>query len=380
MQKTSQGLGQKPMDSVVALAHMALTPAQASEASALLSALDEQQWPHWLNQIETHGLAGLAAKHISEHAIATPSDIRLSLKALNIRHRAAAQARLSVLTEIDAIFKQHDLPYLALKGAALMPHLYLSEELRPMRDMDLLLPKNRIHESADYLREIGFTIPDQQPSEYMRDMHQLPNATKTVNGFLCSVELHLDGISREVPGHFYYPEKPSDLQTVEWQGLRFNALEDHLFLHQVAKHLEGLHPLATLKLINVVDVIALAEHVLDTGDWARMQEAHPHVINTLRCLHLYTPLPASLQAQLQPMPSKTVSGVGEIMGSLRSALTHKQPLVERLQKLFQPSDWWLHLYYNVDPDKSLIWVKLVKHPLRILNWLSRRVYSKARGG
>jgi len=95
-------------------------------------------------------------------------------------------------------------------------------------------------------------------------------------------------------------------------------------------------------------------------------------------------LPASLQEQLQPLfnntTSKTISGVGDIMGSLRSALVQKQPIGERLRILFQPSDWWLHLYYNVDPNKSLLWVKCVKHPLRILNWLSRRLYSRLRGG
>ena len=372
------------MDSVVALAQMALSSEQVSAANALMSAMNESQWPQWLRQIEVHGLAGLANQHINEHDLAVPADTKLSLKALTIRHRGAAAARHQVLSEIDAIFKQHDLPYLALKGAALMPHLYLSEELRPMRDMDLLVPKHRINESGDYLREIGFEMADEQPSKFMRDMHQLPNATKTVNGFLCSVELHLDGISREVPGHFYYPEKASDLQTIQWHDLSFNALEDHLFLHQVAKHLEGLHPKATLKLINVVDVIAFAEYLLKKGEWAKLKQAHPHVINTLRVLHLYTPLPASLQEQLQPLfnntPRKTIGGVGEIMDSLRSALVQKQTLSERFRILFQPSDWWLHLYYNVDPDKSLIWVKCVKHPLRILNWLSRRLYSRFRGG
>jgi len=87
-----------------------------------------------------------------------------------------------------------------------------------------------------------------------------------------------------------------------------------------------------------------------------------------------------LQTQLAPLPSKKITGVGEIMGSMRSALVEKKPFRERLRLLFQPSDWWLHLYYNVDPNKSLFWAKFVKHPLRILNWLSRRIYSGARGG
>jgi len=368
----------KPKNSVVALAHISLTAAQASSVQALLNA--EQDWPQWLREVETHGLAGLTSKHIAEHGLIVPADIRVGLRALTIRHRAAAQARYRVLSEIDTVLRQHDIPYVALKGAALMPLLYAVEEHRPMRDMDLLLPRDRIDEAANCLRDIGFTIPLEQPSKYMRDMHQLPNATKKVNGFTCSVELHNDGISREVPGHFYYPEQASDFQIIEWNELRFQGLESVLFLHQVAKHLEGLHPMATLKLINVIDVIVLAEHVLEQGLWPRLQQECPTVINTLRCLHLYTPLPLVLQTQLAPLPSKKITGVGEIMGSMRSALVEKKPFRERLRLLFQPSDWWLHLYYNVDPNKSLFWAKFVKHPLRILNWLSRRIYSGARGG
>ena len=368
----------KPMDSIVALARLTLSSADASAANRLLA--EVAAWPNWLQQIEAHGLSGLASKHIAEHDLTIPADIKVSLRALNIRHRAAAQARYRVLTEIDAIFKQHDLPYVGLKGAALMPHLYLEASLRPMRDMDLLVPKERIDEAGGLLRELGFTMPDHQPTKYMRDMHQLPNATKTVDGFTCSVELHLDGITREVPGHLYYPAQENAFQTIRWNDLSFKAFEDKLFLHQVAAHLQGLHPSALLKLINVVDVVVLAQHILKKGDWDALQQQYPHVVNVLRCLHLYTPLPNELQDQLAPMPVKAVKGVGEIMGSLRNALVTKRALSDRLILLFFPSDWWLHLYYNVDPDKSLIWVKCIKHPLRVLNWLSRRLYSRLHGG
>jgi hypothetical protein len=151
-------------------------------------------------------------------------------------------------------------------------------------------------------------------------------------------------------------------------------------LHQVCRHLEGLHPGAALKLINVMDVIGLAMRVLELGKWLELERSYPHVLNSLRCLHLLTPLPVSLEKRLAPLSKKSISGTGEIMGSLRNALVHEQPFVERVRLLFRPSDWWLHLYYNVDPDKSLFLVKWFKHPLRVMNWLSRRLYSRLLGG
>ena len=340
----------------------------------------ENDWQAWLDNVELHGVSGLANKHIDEHDLPIPTALRMQLKALKIRHTAAAAARYKVLRQIDQVFGEHGISYLALKGAALAPHVYKHEYLRPMRDMDLLIPLQQLTQSGKVLRSIGFDMPDEQPSKFMRDMHQLPNATKEVDGLLCSVELHKDGISREVVGHYYYPSNPELLQTINWHELEFKALDDVHMLHQVSRHLEGLHPQALQKLINVVDVIVLAQMVHQTGQWPRLEREFPHVINTLCCLHLLTPLPEDLQAVVTNLPQTRPQGIGIIMSSLRSGLLHQKGIVEKLKPILSPSDWWLHLYYNTHPDKSLLWVKLVRHPLRICNWLSRRLYSRILGG
>ncbi len=367
-----------PLNSVVVLARFELLGNHLNYAREALA--QETDWQSWLNQVELHGLSGFVNKHMADHELPIPDALVMPLKALKARHTAASQARYQSLCDIDAILNERNIPYVALKGAALMPYLFKEGYLRPMRDMDLLLPREVEYQAADCLREIGFDLPESQPSKFMRDMHQLPNATKKVNGLVSSVELHHDGISREVTGHFYYPESASSFQTVSWGDLEFQALEDIQMLHQVTKHLEGLHSGAVLKLINVMDVIGLAEHVRVTGQWERLENEYPHVINTLRCLHLLTPLPAELEQCVGAMPERVPAGVGQIMGSLRSALLEKKSLAQKLKPLLLPSDWWMHLYYNVDPNKSLFWIKLVRHPLRVSNWLLRRIYSGMLGG
>lgn len=367
-----------PLPSVIALARFDLVGEHLIHAQRCLS--QETDWQEWLNQVELHGLSGFVNKHLGEHDLPLPDALIMPLKALKDRHTAAAKARYQTLCEIDAIFERQGLPYVALKGAALMPYLYKEGYLRPMRDMDLLMPSKSLAQAADCLREIGFDLPHAQPSKFMRDMHQLPNATKTVNGMISSVELHKDGISREVSGHFYYPTSANSFQMVRWGEVQFQALEDVQMLHQVSRHLEGLHSGAVLKLINVMDVIGLAEHVATSGQWARLATEYPHVINTLRCLHLLTPLPDKLQQKVGQLPIHTPSGVGQIMGSLRFALLANKGLIEKMRPLLQPSDWWMYLYYNVSPSKSLLWIKLVRHPLRVSNWLLRRVYSGLLGG
>jgi len=284
----------QPLESVTALARFSFTPTELAVAKQAL--LAEQDWSAWIEQIELHGLSGFANKHIEAYDLPVPQALKLPLKALNVRHRSASEARYQALSDINRAFKNHDIPYLALKGAALLPRLYQDPHLRPMRDMDLLLATSHENQAAAVLRELGYDLPEEQPSRFMRDMHQLPNATKTVNGFTCSVELHRDGISREVVGHLHYPMDASQLQSLRWQALEVPAFDDVTMLHQVCRHLEGLHPGGVLKLINVMDVIGLAEIVLQKGDWSRLESAYPHVINSLSCLHLLTPLPQTLQS------------------------------------------------------------------------------------
>ena len=368
----------KPLPSVIALARFSFTDAQLEHARQLLNA--ETDWQTWIQHVELHGLSGFVNQHLDDYNLPIPGEMRMQLKVLKMRHAAASDARYQTLSEIAETFKASNIPFLGLKGAALMPYFYKHGFLRPMRDMDLLLPRNVLEQAADCLRDIGYELPKSQPSKFMRDMHQLPNATKTIGGFTSSVELHHDGISREVTGHFYYPRSEHSIQQIQWGDLTFDALEDVQMLHQVTKHLEGLHSGAVLKLINVMDVIGFAEHVRQSGQWARLEAEYPHVVNTLRCLHLLTPLPEGLQRQVGRLPTKAPAGVGQIMGSLRSALTGRLEFKQRVRLLLSPSDWWLYLYYNVDPSKSLWWVKSVRHPMRISNWLIRRVYSGLLGG
>ncbi len=375
-----------PLPSVVALARFSFTETELELAQAELRTVDD--WQEWLDQVELHGLSGFINKHLQSHDLSIPPAVKLSLRALKIRHAAAADARYEVLADINAAFEQQAIPYLALKGAALMPHLYGEGYLRPMRDMDLLIPKSHEQRAVTAIRELGFEVPDRQPSRYMKNMHELPNATKHVNGFKCSVELHRDAVSREISGHLFFPEEPllaDCTQRINWRQLALPAFDNVTMLHQVCRHLEGLHAGGVLKLINVMDVIGLALLVLQQGKWRVLESKHPHVLVSLSYLHLLTPLPSELVEVLQGEGTnkpavKPLTGVGRIMVSLSSALTGKRSIIERFQLLFSPSDWWLRLHYNVRMQRSLFWVKWFRHPLKVSSWLVKRFYSGLMGG
>ncbi len=366
------------LKSVTSLARFEFTDAQKQSTVAALEA--ESNWPLWLEQIEQHGLSGVANNHLIDLGLSVPADIRLNLKALTMRHKAAATARMEVLDMIANAFQNNDVDFLALKGVALLPKLYLKPELRPMRDMDLLVPKEHQQKAAQCLRKLGFQLPFEQPSKFMRFTHQLPNATLEYKGFINSVEIHHNAFGNDVAGKLPYPRSSAMLQELIWEGSKFNAFDDLTMLHQVARHLEGQHPGGVLKLVNVMDVIGLASQLEQNGLWAELEERFPHVICTLKCLHLLTPLPENLLIRLRPSNTKLPSGIGVIMESFTVALTGNKSFKQRVQLLLSPSDWWLHLHYNVPPESSIWAVKLLRHPLRVCLAFCQRAVSALMGG
>ncbi|MFT5137957.1 MAG: hypothetical protein ACI8XV_003000 [Arenicella sp.] len=364
----------------------------SDDVASLRLALNETQAKDWqalLSQAELYGISNWLLKHCTEQGLAVPKSVLLSLKALSMRHRAAANARYQLMQALIEKLAEHNVPLVALKGLALAPMIYPSDELRPMRDLDVLVPRDKEALAAKLIREMGFHLPESQPSRFMRNSHQLPNATKSVNGFNISLEIHHDALSRDVHGNLFYEDLLPTLQTVKWRDIEFKTLGHEQMLHQVCRHLQALHPGAVLKLINVMDVVLYCEQYDDEIDWLCLIKEYSHVINTLKCLHSIMPLSEKLQQRIA-WPKKgdhsdgkvigRMSGIGETMVSPKNIISSQNSRPEQLKLLFSPSDWWLHLYYNVDPRNTLFLVKTVRHPTTILVWLAQRLYSRLLGG
>lgn len=353
----------------------------ASEARVVQTKFDlVKNWQSLLADAELYAISGFVHKHVHEHELKIPGQVRLALKGLAIRHHAAAKARHKIIVEISDAFAKQGIKFVALKGLALAVMIYPEVRLRAMRDMDILVPPVCKFQAGDILKELGFELPDEQPSKYMRDSHQLPNATKKVDGYTISVEVHHDALTRDVKGHLNFNEADGQIRTVDWDGVELNILNHELMLHQVSRHLEGMHPGSVLKLINVMDVVLYAEQFIDEIDWQVVKRDYSHVINTLKCLHLIIPLSLGLQKIVGQVPSKRPKGVGEIMPSLSAIINKRSKLSEISKNLLFPPGWWLHLHYNCDPSSSLLMVKLLHHPMNVAKWLFNRLISRLLGG
>lgn len=336
-------------------------------------------WNQFLGELELDGLAPIFYRHCRELEITLPPTVLTTLKSLVIRHKAIANARYKALREFDAALCEANIPWLALKGLSLATTLYQDDSLRPMRDFDVLVPQYRIQEVALILRKLNYSLPVSQPSQYMRYTHQLPNAEKNVNGFQVSIEVHHNALGQDANDSIVF-EDVREPNVFTWRDVEIHSLSHTMQLHQLARHLEALHPGGRLKLINVMDVAAYAEEYFDQIDWQLVKKKYPHIITTLECLRLISPMGRNVNSILKKDTATNVSGIGEIMLPLSMIFSPSNSLKTKLNQLLKPSDWWLHLFYGVSPQDSLLFAKWFKQPATLCKWAFLRIVSSIRGG
>ena len=336
-------------------------------------------WQNVLNILEENGLAPLFYSHLTHHSLFIDSNVSLALKALVLRHQSVSQARYQAVHELHQALVNASIPWIALKGLALASSLYPEVGQRPMRDMDILVPKKDLSRVADIMRSLGYTLPKEQPSRYMKGTHQLPNAEKIINGFTISIEIHHNAISQDAYDSLQFEDVDGLAEAVQWDDLSIPILPNELMLHQLCRHLEALHPGGNLKLINVIDVVSFVEKNIANLNWQLIFKQYSHVLNTLHCLNYIIPLSPELRRVINIQHQPILREVGQIMLPLSIIFNSRSSKLEKLRKLFLPPDWWLHLYYGVNPRYSLIFVKCIRHPLRLGLWLFNRLISRLLG-
>ena len=120
-----------------------------------------------------------------------PPDVKAELA---VSHKNATLRSLMLQREIvlvHQILTQANTPYVALKGAFLAYHAYPHPGLRPLRDVDVLVPKDRTLEAYQVLLDGGFARMRQFPGipkAVMEVLHHLP-PVRSASGRV-HVELH----------------------------------------------------------------------------------------------------------------------------------------------------------------------------------------------
>jgi hypothetical protein len=127
-----------------------------------------------------------------------------------------------------------------------------------------------------------------------------------------------------------------------------------------------------IRLIGLVDVFRYAAQFHDRIDWPRLEKVYPFVLNGLSCFHHVIPLPSVLARFAPPSTAPVPAGIGETIRPLRWMFGQRRASIALLQDLFNPPEWWLHAYYGVAAERSLLLVRACRHPWRITRWFGLR--------
>ena len=153
-----------------------------------LAASVATDWEDVLAQAEMHHLSPLLYTHLRAAGVSIPAAVKRELRSRSMHHLVANQVRTRVLCDILSAYETARIPVLVLKGAALSHIIYPDISLRPMSDLDLLVPASEAHRAQQVLAGLGFEAPSL--SSPMSHHRHLPEVTKYVKNIPVTVEIH----------------------------------------------------------------------------------------------------------------------------------------------------------------------------------------------
>jgi hypothetical protein len=298
-------------------------------------------WTALVNDAEAHGLEPLLFAHARECSLSLPAGTATRLKARCVQHAHEAAVRTRAIETVLDALEATGIPALVLKGAALAHLVYPFPFLRPMRDVDLLVPADQADCAWRRLVADGFS-PAGAPLASRH--HHLQAITTSLDGVTVFVEIHkrlLGAIPFVAP--MGYDQVAARAQTFTWGARQARTLgrEDmlwHVYAHAFA--LDALRP--EVRLISVADLVAALAAWGDGLDWRRLQRQYPRLVRAL-------PHIGQIGA---------ATGCGTLSQRLRrNALS---------PRIWWPLPWWFDVRYGVDGPVRRCWHRAITHPATVV--------------
>ena len=332
----------------------------------------------FVDEAEHHGVAPLIEPMITalsrKRPEAVPDDVRRAFVALASRHRRAAVAREKCIDQLLAAFAVVGIPIILLKGVALAHLIYSSPKLRPMVDIDVLIDPADAERAVAIIRGLGYSFASRHGSRFAGRMHHLPPATTDQSGFRITFELHVDAMSPDQADSLTFATLTAKPQPFQRGGGPNGVALGHTdMLRHLARH--AFEPARRIRLKHLYDLWRYQAIFHDEIDWRELAVRFPDVIVILRLIsHVFAGPHAAARpfnAASEPVPA----GLGLGMVPLSEIASADIGFAAKLAALFNPPAWWLHGFYGVPPEKSLLICRTVRHPITLARWLTRRFVS-----
>jgi hypothetical protein len=278
-----------------------------------------------------------------------------------LRYLLGVSSHQAVQSVLDAA----GIPSLWLKGFALAHTVYPRPDLRPMIDLDVLVPWDRRHEALAAVNAAGYHNDALEPFPGYDDLLHHYELYGSVED-LVKLELHFrlvglgDALLDPVELEWFWGQT----RPVVWQDLRFLALAPEAHLLHLCAHAILHHGETDFQLRRYLDLHLLVTHT-PAPDWALVVERAVELRWTYaveRALgyaqeYFATALPQGL---LEELRQRRPRGERIALATRRQPTNHWEDLVKNLQMLTGPARWrfllgtffpsaaYLRAHYQVD--------------------------------
>jgi hypothetical protein len=212
--------------------------------AARLNAVGAEEWPMLLREAERHGLVPLLYRRIGSTGAqdVVPAQYWGRLRTFYLKSLARNMKIFHELKNMLRLLTDAGVPVIALKGAYLAEGVYGDIALRPMSDVDLLVPKNRLARARKAIMDGGYREKMERGYSGIEAVCEISNHLKPLigaNGLV--VEIHWTiGMPTypfriDVDG-LWERATPVRVGGVEISGLSPEDLVLHLCLHAAAHH------------------------------------------------------------------------------------------------------------------------------------------------
>jgi hypothetical protein len=345
--------------------HLRLLAQQADQ-------LKSKEWTEVVSAANTHRLAPLLYVHLQAAGVDLPATVEQELVALYLRSRWHNRIRLGVLPDVLRVYQAENIRALVLKGAALSQLVYPEPGLRPMNDLDILVPKSEVVRAQRLLTGLGFEAP-------------LPSRDGLPDKHMAQALLHVDGLRVFVEVHYklFSQDNPVSMDmdglsvaplafSVPPNGITAYTLGYEDMLWHLCRHLGYSMLFGQSRLIWMADIISFAERFASEIDWDWIERQYAFVLEVLSVLHFTTPLSDKLLSHAPLKIGRAPQGIGEeFQGWPKTSMAiQRQKGIRRfLSDTFFPSEWWVRLYYGVGTSRSITRSCWLRHPLHIFGWI-----------
>ncbi|MDD2923188.1 MAG: nucleotidyltransferase family protein [Anaerolineales bacterium] len=355
-----------------------------------LDSFSSEDWEALAQRALTEGVAPLAYWILSKSGkiSALPKSTRQILRGAYFSTWAQNQKIFDELEKLASAFRQADIPVILLKGACFALTIYPDIGLRPMGDLDLLVPASKLDEAVEIAKTLGYIDETPEASTGLRDLldHEICLQKKDV-----ALEIHKSLVAEKT---FKYAA-PVDWFWSQTEALKIPRFANLLTLTPAAQvlyaatHAMLQHGGRSAPLRWFVDIDRLLRFYADRLDWeallsqAKIFEWSSALNAALAQTQDYfkTPIPAEIRErlskgtdrhanlieQLQSKPLTRAQEEGQKMMALNTygrirlllALIVPSPAYMRWRYRLKTA-WALPVYY------LLRWLGILKDGIRAL--------------